>query len=129
MKNFEEITHEITDEEKQIAEDLCQILKKKTGKNNALTNKDLRLHLEVSFNKHVTGPRLRKVIQFIRLNGLLNGLIATSSGYWITEDPEELNSWIESMKERENAVRASRQAGERDLFLLQSNTVQTKLFE
>jgi len=129
MKNFEELTHELNDDEKRIAVLLCQLFREKPGKKNTFKNHDLRQWLEKEHFEPISGPRLRKVIQFIRLNGMLIGLIASHSGYWLTEDPEELRSWIESMQERENAVRHSKRAGERDLFILETNTRQGKLFE
>lgn len=129
MKNFEEITHELNDAEKWTAELLVLFFKERPGKKNTFRNDDLRAYLERAHGEIHTAPRIRKIVQYIRLKGLLNGLIATSSGYWLSNDPEELKSWIESMKERESAVRQSRQAGERDLSLLINSAKQQTLFQ
>lgn len=118
MKNFEEITYQITDEEKRIAEILVQRFKEKTGKSKKVTNNQIVSGLKKQYNIETNGARIRKIINYIRNKGLLTGLIATSSGYWTTSDPEELRSWLESMKQREEAIRQTRLSGERDLMNL-----------
>lgn len=128
MKNFEEYTNPLQPEEQRIAVIICERFKKKPGKGNIVTNKQI---VRALFNKYqikITEPRIRKIIQFIRAKGLVNGLIATSSGYWLTKNKEELKSWIESMIERENAIRESRKAGERDLRFLNEQDDQGRLF-
>lgn len=129
MKNFEEFTHNLTDGEKWTAELLVLFFADRTGKKNTFRNQDLQAYLERVHGVVHSAPRIRKIIQYIRMKGMIKGLIATGRGYWVTTDPEELKSWIESMKERENAVRASRKAGERDLSDLLKSLEQTKLFE
>ena len=128
MKNFEEITKPLTPEEQNIAAIICKRFKKKPGKINIVTNKQIVRALKTKCKIEITEPRIRKIIQFIRSEGLLNGLIATSSGYWLTRNVDELKSWIDSMIERENAIRSSRHAGERDLKFLIDETDQGELF-
>jgi hypothetical protein len=54
--------------------------------------------------------RVRKLINHIRLNGLIPGLCATSKGYFIAENETELSKFIESLEGRENAIKAVRLA-------------------
>jgi hypothetical protein len=128
MKNFEKYTKPLQPEERRIAVIICERFKKKPGKGNIVTNKQIVRALFKKYQIKITEPRIRKIIQYIRANALLNGLIATSSGYWLTRDHDELKSWIESMIERENAIRDSRQAGERDLRFFNDQTNQSRLF-
>ena len=104
LEGFEEITQELTVYEKEtllpkIVAGLCT----KKGKSMAITN---RLICEAMKARgfQVTGPRLRKIVNYIRTNGLLPGLIATSQGYYITESVEELDSYIHSLAGRASEI-------------------------
>ena len=55
--------------------------------------------------KKISEPRIRKVIHHIRVNGLVPNLIATSKGYFKTENPEKLKKYIESCWERSNSFK------------------------
>jgi len=48
-------------------------------------------------------PRLRKCSNYIRTNGILP-LIATSQGYYVSYDKQEINSQIQSLVERANSI-------------------------
>lgn len=50
-----------------------------------------------------TGPRMRKVIHHIRTRGLIKDLVATSNGYFRTDDPKEIANFIKSCRERANS--------------------------
>ena len=54
--------------------------------------------------------RIRKLINHIRVNGLVECLMATSNGYYITEDPWEMKRYIESLQGREDAICAVKEA-------------------
>lgn len=51
----------------------------------------------------VTGPRMRKFIHYIRVKNLVPNLIATSKGYFLTEDKEKVDKFIKSCIERANS--------------------------
>ena len=51
----------------------------------------------------ITGVRMRKVIQYLRITGKLHNLIANSKGYFRTDDPKKINDFIKSCKERANS--------------------------
>ena len=51
-----------------------------------------------------TEVRLRKIVNYIRTNGLIP-LIATSSGYYVDYSPEKvIESQIKSLKERSSSI-------------------------
>lgn len=64
-----------------------------------------------------TGPRMRKIIHYIRVKNLVKNLIATSDGYYKTQDLKEIENYIKSCRERANS------------FLEIANAMQTYTFE
>ena len=50
----------------------------------------------------------KKLINHIRTNDLIPGLMATSEGYFIASSAAELMEYEESLKNREDAIRAVR---------------------
>ena len=65
----------------------------------------------------VDNARLRKIINHIRINGMVIGLIATSDGYYIAETRKELEVYLKSLEGREGAIHAVRKSLERQLQL------------
>jgi hypothetical protein len=49
--------------------------------------------------KRLTGARLRKIVNFIRCEGILP-LVATSNGYYVSYDKFEIEKQIESLHQR-----------------------------
>ena len=115
MKNFEHYTHDLNDQERRVFDILVRRFNDKPGKQHKVTNKQIVAGLKNGFGIVIKEPRIRKIIHHVRTTGPLKGLIATSSGYWKTTDPQELRSWLDSLEDRERAIRNTRQAGERDL--------------
>jgi hypothetical protein len=68
------------------------------------------------------------MIQFIRSNDLVVGLIATSKGYYVAKTVEEIEFWINSLKSRENAIRNIRERAEQTVLEMKSKQTQTQLF-
>jgi hypothetical protein len=84
-------------------------LKNKQGKRNAVTNGYIIGRLKQQ-GYRIDAPRLRKVINHIRTNDLIPGLIATSEGYFLAEDEQELMDYEDSLRGREEAIKAVRLA-------------------
>ena len=84
-------------------------LKDKQGKRNAVTNGYIIGRLKQQ-GYRIDAARLRKVINHIRTNDLIPGLIATSEGYFLAEDEQELMDYEDSLKGREEAIKAVRLA-------------------
>jgi uncharacterized protein (UPF0128 family) len=81
-------------------------LKTKQGRRSAVTNKHIVAALKPGYK--ISEARVRKMINHIRTNDLIPGLIATSDGYFIAETEEELVGYEESLKGREDAIREVR---------------------
>lgn len=65
----------------------------------------------------MTGPRMRKIIHCARVKGDLPNMIATSKGYFRSDDPQEIKNFIKSCRERANS------------FLEVANAMETYNFE
>ena len=100
LKNFEKLTFELDDyEKKYLLNPIINGLKVKIGKENAVTSG----HTVSILKKHgykISGARFRKIIQYIRVNDLVKNLIATSKGYYVSNDPVEREGFLLSLKQR-----------------------------
>lgn len=109
ITNFEEITANLTPEEKELTIEIMQILMKlkknrpmKSVQIVELINRRLFKNKDVKFN----GVKLRKYCNYIRSKSLLP-IIATSNGYYISYDKTEIALQIESLEQRSEAILSS----------------------
>lgn len=102
ITNFEEITYDLTDEELQIVNLLIRGFKNHTSK-NPIKAPEIVSAINVKYNLKLSEPRLRKLCNYIRSNGLLP-LIATSKGYYCSYDKTEIEQQIQSLRERADAI-------------------------
>lgn len=117
LKNFEKITVELTSQELEYVEFLGQWFMANKGKRNTVKNLDITKLIKNRFEKKIADSRVRKVVQFLRTNGLPS-LIATSNGYFYSDDVSEIEAWIVSLKQREAAIREIREKAERQVEIL-----------
>ena len=101
--NWEKYTHEMTNKEKLMVPRVIQGIVKRIGKKNAITNARICQQLTKEGHK-VSGPRLRKIFNFIRSEAIVKNIVATSDGYFIATTQEEINDYIESIYARSNAI-------------------------
>ena len=87
-------------------------LSTKLGKSSAITNKKI---CEVLTEKgyKLTDTRLRKIIHNIRAKDLVPLLIATSQGYYVSNDEKEIRDYIQSLSERINSISFIKQSIQR----------------
>jgi hypothetical protein len=108
ITNFEEHTHELTSEEKEILQLVIHGFRgyKKTNPIKAeLIVKRMNVFLQNNGYKiRLTQPRLRKLVNYIRSNGLLP-LIANSNGYFVTDCNQTIVEQIKSLNERANSIK------------------------
>jgi hypothetical protein len=106
ITNFENITEGLTHEENTIVlPKVIELLKWRKGKENAVTNRKL-VNLLTAMGHDVCEPRIRKIINQIRLKGLVRNLLATSKGYYVTNDEKEIRNYVMSLHERASAINA-----------------------
>lgn len=128
IKHFEEFTFELTQEERFVVDTIVKRFETRKGKQNIVTGDQIRDGINKNLNLNFDTVRIRKMIQFIRTNDLVAGLIATSKGYYVANTPEEIEDWIESLKSRENAIRRIREVAEQTVRDMRSKYVQKSLF-
>lgn len=108
---FERETAPLTEyEEQTLLPIMVKCLNKHRGKERAISNRKMMEGLENSGYVVGGSARIRKLINHIRVNGLVECLMATSNGYYITDDPWEMKRYIESLQGREDAICAVRKA-------------------
>ncbi|MFY8161624.1 MAG: hypothetical protein ACOVNU_09870 [Candidatus Kapaibacteriota bacterium] len=107
VKNFEEYTYDVTDEERVIIPILIKGLSTKT-KENPIHSDDIckklnEYFLKSNMNITISGARLRKLTNLLRSKGVLP-IIATSKGYYCSFDKLEIRNQIESLEDRARAI-------------------------
>ena len=93
-------------EEEYVLPEIVKILETCQGEDQALTNKQIAERYGIP--GHEMGVRVRKVINFIRNNGIIPCLIASNKGYYIATDAKEITDYEESLRGRESAIRKIR---------------------
>lgn len=101
ITNFEEITFDLTKEEKKLIPVIKSKFKKHSVNNPIKTNEMLSYILKTEKVK-LHGPRLRKICNYLRCNGFT--LIATSKGYFYTKNKNIIAKQIKSLLERSDAI-------------------------
>ena len=94
---------------------MVRCLAKHIGKSCAISNAQMCEKMAL-YGYHIGEVRVRKIINHIRNNGLVECLIATGKGYYVTESIQEMETYIESVKNREGAIRAMRLSMEEQLL-------------
>jgi hypothetical protein len=106
ITNFEEITANLTPEEKELTVSIMEILMK-LKKNKPMKSVEIVERINKQFYKtsdvKFTGVKLRKFCNYIRSKSLLP-IIATSNGYYISYDKNEIALQIESLEQRSEAI-------------------------
>lgn len=110
INGFEDQTHELTEYELRILlPGMINGLRTKVGSKNSITSgkaikgmKEKRLKID--------SPRFRKLINYIRIKGMIHNLVASSKGYHIATSQSECERFIESLDQRINAITTVRDA-------------------
>lgn len=104
ITNFENYTFELNNYEKDILlPKIIQGLCVRHGKNKAISNKQACNKMR-QMGLKISPARFRKIIQYIRLNGLIQNLLASSKGYYISTNKIEREKYINSLNERINSL-------------------------
>ena len=93
---------------------ICTGLRTKVGEARAITNSAITKAMKGA-GYILNEARVRKIINHIRVNGLVKRLIATSKGYYIATSRQEMEQYIDSLRGREQAIRAVRESMEAQL--------------
>lgn len=108
---FEPETTDLTEYEMKLVPIMVNCLKSKIGKENAVKNS----YMVEKMREHghdVNEIRIRKIISYIRRKELVDCLMASNKGYYITEDKNEMWNYTQSLLGREEAIHEVRMAME-----------------
>jgi len=115
IENFEKETKELTDYEKwTLLPIMVKCLSKHKGKDRVISNSQMCIKM-AECGYQMSDVRVRKIINHIRINALVECLIATGKGYYVAENAKEVKTYISSLKSREEAITAMRMAMEEQL--------------
>jgi hypothetical protein len=108
VTNFEEFTNELTSEEMEILNIVIHGFRQ-YKKNNPIKSELIvtRMNQYLQYNEYkikMTGPRLRKMVNYIRTNGLIP-LVANSNGYFTTDCKKTIEEQINSLNQRANSIK------------------------
>lgn len=110
LLNFENEAHLIADKDLELADTMKELLKEKLQIGGAPKKaEDLAylltwaLQSEYGIYTSITPVKLRKWVNFFRCSGILP-LMATSEGYFITEDKKLIQEQIDSLEQRARQI-------------------------
>lgn len=116
INGFDKETEDLSEYElTELLPILVKHLPRKLGVENATTGAAIRKGIELNLDFVISGARLRKLINYIRKNDLISCLIASNKGYYVATDNADVKRFIESLEQREVAIRNVRISMQRQL--------------
>ena len=103
IEGFEDFTKDITLSDRydlELVNLISKGLRARVGKENKITNIEMREKLLDNKGKKINGAKMRRCIQYIRANQLVPMLCASKGGYYVAEDREEWVKYKESFRSR-----------------------------
>lgn len=104
IDGFEDIVYDLTEEEKLLVPGFVASLKKRIGFMNAITASEITRIYKERYDIEIPGPRVRKIINYIRNHYMVLGLMATSKGYYVSQNINELVRYSGSLRQREQRI-------------------------
>lgn len=101
IKGFEEYTYDLSEEEKNHARYVYRMLIRTA---EPITNAEICEKLD-KLGIKTSGPRIRKMINWMHIHGHLPNLIADSRGYHFAQNRQQLADYAESLHGRIHAIR------------------------
>lgn len=108
LPGFSIETKPLTELEKKLLPVIVKGLSKKLGSANVVSNKAICEGLLKKYKVQVSEARIRKIINHIRMNDLIPGLVANGCGYYVTSNIRDLKEYDKSLEGREIAIHAIR---------------------
>lgn len=104
VKGHEEFTHDLTEQEYELAVRIAPILQSKTKENPVLSSQIIDgVNKKWNPKPKLTDARLRKIINYYRTQSILP-VISTSKGYYVSFEEDEINSMVQSLTQRANSI-------------------------
>lgn len=102
---FEEETKPLTTEEISMVGLFVKGFQGKIGESSAVTAAEIEYKMK-ALGYSMSGARVRKIINHLRVKKLVKNLVATSKGYYIEQDPEKVKLYAAGLKARADAIMA-----------------------
>lgn len=100
LPQFEDYTEPLTESELKLVPLFVKGFEKHRGKENAITNRQIREKLLETRGIKLNEVTVRNIINHIRRFNLVRVLVASSNGYWVSDDKEELRQYSNSLRGR-----------------------------
>lgn len=104
INGFEEETKPLDDFERSLLMPFKKSFERKIGKENAITSAEIIKGIEKSYGKKLGGARIRKIINHLRTEGIVRKLVASSKGYYIANNQDELLEYCTSLEQRSREI-------------------------
>lgn len=91
----------MTHYEISVSNKVAKLIKASKGK---ITNNDLRAIMMQKHQIHLSQIQMRKIINYIRTEGIVKNLAADWEGYWIEKDTLKVMKYIKSLELRAKAI-------------------------
>ena len=72
--------------------------------NKKITNNDLRALMMQEHSIHLSQIQMRKIINYLRTEGIVKNLAADWEGYWIEKDHLKVMKYIKSLELRAKSI-------------------------
>jgi hypothetical protein len=110
VENFEEITKPLSTDDLKLLPILMEGLKRRS-EHNPVSSKEIMRGVNARIKEYgvkskLSGAKLRKMVNYIRVNSLLP-VMANSVGYYVSEDPEVIASQVRSLRDRAKGIEAA----------------------
>ncbi len=102
IDGFENETKPLTELEQSLVQKFVNSLQRRTKANPCSNAYIIRKFSERGIK--LTGARIRKIINHIRTHHLVNNLVADNKGYYVTQDPAEVERYTQSLYQRAEAI-------------------------
>ena len=91
----------MTHYEISVSNKVAKLIKAAEGK---ITNNDLRAIMMQKHQIHLSQIQMRKIINYIRTEGIVKNLTADWEGYWIEKDTLKVMKYIKSLELRAKSI-------------------------
>lgn len=122
IKGFDNETAPLNEYEERTLLPIIANWLKQTNKLKPIINKKATMYLNNKGYK-INEARFRKIVNAIRMRDIVPNVVATSKGYYVSSDAEEVAAYIQSLRDRAGAINAMA-----DALVRQGSKIEATLF-
>lgn len=122
IKGFDNETAPLNEYEERTLLPIIANWLKQTNKLRPIINKKATMYLNNKGYK-INEARFRKIVNAIRMRDIVPNVVATSKGYYVSSDAEEVAAYIQSLRDRAGAINAMA-----DALVRQGSKIELTLF-